>query len=1017
MSDIIDNCRTKLVDTINAILPTSEAVDFAVGYLFLSGLGAIEESLDHPQRLRFLIGNATDRQTLEHFAEAFHRVDEAQQHNQAARYRNASEARELGDGAVEEMRDALALMDQGDEDESVLQKVVRLIETGRLSIRVYTRGRLHAKAYLFHYPEDGRYEKGMGIVGSSNLSLAGLTHNTELNVAVHGNENHEQLSVWFEERWAESLDLTQALLEEIRLSWLLAEATPYDIYMKSLHALVADRLEGPVDDGTLWDDALTQSLADFQKEAVKRGVQIIRDQGGVFISDVVGLGKSFIGAAILQHFRRTEGCKALIICPKALQESWEEFSHQFDLGARVIPMSRLQERRNELSHAKYEEYDFLLVDESHHFRHASSQRYDALQTYLMRRQRKLCLLTATPRNKSAWDIYHQIKLFHPGDQTFLPVDPPNLKRYFKLVEEGSRSLQSLLKPLLVRRTRRHILRWYGCAEDSGRPLRELDESDAADYLNGAKRAWVQVGAIRNYFPQRRLETLGYNIDATYAGIYDSLRFRLGGNLKEGEEATGERLSYARFGLWHYVLPIMQKAAPYQDLQRVGANLRGLMRVMLFKRLESSVYAFLKTLERMIVVHENFLRCLDKGIIPAGDDAQRLLKGSDALDEEELLDLMAQISSKYKIEDFDASRLYADVSADLELLRNMCSDLAGITPEKDSKLQVLKEKLRDGIPRASGKVLLFTQFADTAQYIYEAINPGGADPAIAVIYGTDQSKIRVAARFAPKANAFVHRPAGDPDIRILIATDVMSEGLNLQDGDVIVNYDLHWNPVRLIQRFGRIDRIGTENEEVWGFNFLPERALDENLGLTDRLKARIQEIHDSIGEDAAILDKEERINEESMFAIYQGEGHQMTLQEEEEDGVPDLTEAEAFFRRMQEEYPEEYERIRNLRGGIRSSRALFSGRGSYVFCQAGQFQQLYLVDGKGKIVSRDMTEALLRIRCPREEPRALLPLDHNARIMDVKALFVEEMNQRLAEQKSLYTEQCLGHIPGHDFPFP
>ncbi|NLN91703.1 MAG: helicase, partial [Candidatus Hydrogenedens sp.] len=679
MSDIIDNRESKLVHTMNAILPTAEAVDFAVGYLFLSGLEAIEENLDHPQRLRFLIGNATDRETLEHFTEAFHRVEEARKRDEAARFRNAKESRKLSEETEARLSDALSLMDQGDGEESILRKVARLIEEGRLSVRVYTRGRLHAKAYLFHYPDDGRFEKGMGIVGSSNLSLAGLTHNTELNVVVHGNENHDQLSAWFDRLWADSLDFTEALLEEIRRSWALACATPYDIYMKTLHSLVSDRLEGPEDDGTLWDDALTETLADFQKEAVKLGVQIIRDQGGVFISDVVGLGKSYIGAAILQHFRRTEGCKPLIICPKALEESWQEFSHQFDLGARVVPMSRLQEGRNELAQAKYEDYDFVLIDESHHFRHASAQRYEALQDFLLRRQCKLCMLTATPRNKSAWDIYHQIKLFHPEDTTYLPVDPPDLRRYFKLVEQGERSLQSLLKPLLVRRTRRHILRWYGKTEDTERPLRELDEGEAAPYLNGSKRAWVQVGERRNYFPTRRLNTLGYNIDGACAGLYDSLRYRLGSKRDKPGNCDAQ-LRYARFGLWHYVLPSRQKVAPYKDLQRAGTNLRGLMRVMLFKRLESSIHAFLKTLERMIKIHENFIACLDEGVIPAGEEARRLLPGSDALDEGELLDALAQVSRKYKIEDFDAGLLREHVSADLALLRTMVDELAGIKPE-------------------------------------------------------------------------------------------------------------------------------------------------------------------------------------------------------------------------------------------------------------------------------------------------------------------------------------------------
>ncbi len=997
MSDIIDNRDTKLVDSINAILPTSASVDFAVGYLFLSGLGALEATLDAPQRLRLLIGNATDRETIEHLAAAFHRAELVQAQQEREKYLTRQQARERAAATALQLRESLSLMDQGDAEEAVVSKVMRLIVEGRLELRVYTRGRLHAKAYIFHYPDGERFEEGMGIVGSSNLTLAGLTHNSELNVAVHGNENHAQLTAWFDRLWAESTDFSDALLTELRHCWAAAAVTPYDIFMKTLFELVSERMEGPADDGTLWDDELTQALAEFQKEAVKKGVQVIREYGGVFIADVVGLGKSYIGAAILKHFRRTEGCRPLIICPAPLKETWEEFSHQFDLGARVVPMSMLRGSRNVLTGRQYQDYDFVLIDESHHFRHHTSQQYAALQNFLFKRRSKLCLLTATPRNKSAWDVYNQIKLFHPEDVTMLPVDPPNLKDYFTLVERGEKTLQALLKPVLVRRTRRHILRWYGITEDSGRYLRELDDGQAADYLNGRKRAYVMVGARQNYFPRRRLETLAYNIDATYAGLYDHLRSRLGGKADGG---TGAHLSYARFGLWHYVLPAKREVQPYQGLHRAGANLHGLMRVMLFKRLESSVYAFLKTLERMILIHDGFLQMLDQGIIPAGEDAQKILYESDAMEEDDLIEALAGCCGKYKIEDFDAERLRRDIAADRDLLEQMRLEVSAITPATDAKLRVLLEKLKADIPKASDKVLVFTQFADTAAYLYQNLNPGDADDRIDVIYGTEKSKARVAARFSPLSNPYIQLKSNEPEINLLIATDVMSEGLNLQDGDVIVNYDLHWNPVRLIQRFGRIDRIGTENDEVWGFNFLPERQLDQNLGLTETLRARIQEIHDTIGEDAAILDQEERINEEAMFAIYEGGDGQMLLAEEEEDGIPDLAEAEEFFRRLQEEDPEEYKRIAELRNGIRSARPVFSGTGTYVFCQAGKFQQLYLVDSNGKTVSKDMEEVLRHIRCPKEEPRTQLPVSHNHTVMRVKTEFEADVRERIAQQESL-----------------
>ena len=199
---------------------------------------------------------------------------------------------------------------------------------------------------------------------------------------------------------------------------------------------------------------------------------------------------------------------------------------------------------------------------------------------------------------------------------------------------------------------------------------------------------------------------------------------------------------------------------------------------------------------------------------------------------------------------------------------------------------------------------------------------------------------MAARFSPKSNPHLSVGSGQ-ELKILVATDVMSEGLNLQDGDVVLNYDLHWNPVRLIQRFGRIDRIGSKNDVIWGFSFLPETAMERQLGLHQVLQARIAEIHETIGEDAAILDKDEAVNEDAMYCIYETGGEQLSLFEDEEEDFVDVNEAEELLRSLRAENPDEFGRIANMRDGIRSARGMFSGDGGrFVFCQSGRYQQLF-----------------------------------------------------------------------------
>jgi len=292
--------------------------------------------------------------------------------------------------------------------------------------------------------------------------------------------------------------------------------------------------------------------------------------------------------------------------------------------------------------------------------------------------------------------------------------------------------------------------------------------------------------------------------------------------------------------------------------------------------------------------------------------------------------------------------------------------------------------------------MFTQYADTAKYVYDNLNPGNKRADIESIYGTDKSKARMAARFAPSANPHIHI-GSDKEIRLLIATDVMSEGLNLQDGDVVLNYDLHWNPVRLIQRFGRIDRIGSKNDVIWGFNFLPERSMEQHLGLKEVLARRIQEIHDTIGEDAAILDSDEQLNEEAMFAIYENNSRQLSLFEDEDGNFIDLNEAEEMLRTLRKDDPKEFQRIADLRDGIRSARAVFANQGRYVFCQAGRFQQLFLLDDKEQVVSRDTPAVVNRIKCSKIEPAAVIPKAHNKGVMKVLQVFSDEVKHRRAQQ--------------------
>jgi len=998
--DVIDNREQTLCHHVRRILETAEAARFAVGYFFVSGLDAVADRLDGVRELRLLIGNTTNRETLEQLAEGYRRLERVADAAEAQAYPRRAETREMAERAGENLRGAVELMDQTDDGERLVKSLVRLIEEKRLHVRVYTRGRLHAKAYIFDYPPQGHYEEGIAIVGSSNLTLAGLTHNTELNVVVHGNDNHAALVRWFDALWDDAEPFDETLVRELRASWAAEPARPYDVYMKTLHALVRDRLEAGEEADVLWDDEITRRLADFQKVAVRQAVQIVRDFGGAFVSDVVGLGKSFVGAAIVKHFARTDHARALIVCPAALVEMWERYNEAYDLNARVLSMGMLREDGTDgaaslLDDVRYRDRDFVLIDESHHFRRPGTQRYRMMAAFLAT-GRRCCMLTATPRNQSAWDVYHQIKLFHPDERTDFPIDPPLLRDYFRRVEKGERSLPDLLSNILVRRTRAHVLRWYGFDAETHE---KLDPARFAEYASGRRRAYVLVGGRHQFFPRRELATVEYSIEDAYQGLYQQLRAYLG-RAGGGQPKTPrpDELTFARYGLWHYVRRELRGREPYASLHRAGSNLRGLVRVLLFKRFESSVHAFRETVRRLLRAHEGFLAGLDSGLVPAGEAAQRLLADPD-YGEQELVDALFQVASEYPVEDFDLPRLRQHVRHDIACYRRILALVEPITPDRDAKLQALVARFGEGGWR-DRKRLLFTQYAETARYLHDALNPGGARGDIEVLHSGDRSKGRVIGRFSPRSNPEQRPAAGEGEVSLLIATDVLSEGLNLQDCDTIINYDLHWNPVRLIQRFGRIDRIGSTHDRVGGFNFLPETALDRNLGLRAKLGRRIQEIHDTIGEDAAILDQAERLNEESMYAIYAGAGAEQGDLWETDDGeaLVDLNEAEELLRQLRADDPAEYERIAGLRDGIRSAKAAEAGRGAFVFCQAGRFQQLFLVGGDGEVASRDVPRVLGAVRCAPDTPAAPLPGGYNAAVMSVKRRFVEEVKHRAAERE-------------------
>lgn len=1041
MPDIIDNRETKLADRIRHYLRQSRAAHFAVGYFYVGGFETIAAALPGLEKLRLLIGPATNRATAEQMARGYRARPLIEQQWRREVFPRDLDRVRMREETAHDARETVTLLEQTDENQQTVAELARLIAEGVIEVRVYTKEPLHAKCYIFDEVDATRAQTDPGrvIVGSSNLTVSGITSNTELNVVLHDPDSHREVSAWFERLWADADEFAPELLREIRASWAVNEGvTPWEIYIKTIYNLFRDQLEAEAEPAEFLDEDFPV-LAEFQEHAFNWARAILRQHGGVMIADVVGLGKSYVGLALLKWGRR-QGMRPMVICPAALVGMWESYSDLYDVGAPVVSMGGLTVREGEdgerwsvLDDERYEARDLILIDESHNLRYTNTQRYEAVEAFLSRADRKVIMLTATPMAIGPDDIKNQLRLW-PGGGQRLPTGQFTFDDFFKRVKQGEAELPELLRQVMIRRGRCSVTAEW--RRPDGSPCVEKDPQKRWETC----RPVIMVGNQEYTFPRRELkEPVTYRIDETYQRLYGTIRgaidpeyededglpaAQVRARLAAGRECAGTApltadeenevldaleagLTYARYGLFDYVKPKRRDEEPYKSLATAGRNLRGLMRTLLFKRLESSVEAFRATCRTLAQMHRRFVTAMEEGHIPAGQEMQAALYdlGVEDVAASEVLQAVEQAKRKtpqrYDIEAFEAERLRADLEHDAVVFAALYDMVCDIGPDADAKLLRLRELLAE-IPREE-KLIVFTQFEDTARYLYAQFKD---DPEVEWISGA-RDVASIVGRFAPRSNpALARRFLHDGQIRVLIATDVLSEGMNLQDAHYVVNYDLHFNPVRLIQRMGRIDRLSPffpedpkrSPEVVWAYNFFPETHLDAHLNLEEKVRARIAEMSRVVGLDAPVLHPSEEIDEQGVLRLYTGDAG--VAQESEPDVASAWTEAEQVLRALQRERPDELQRIAHLPDGVRSARV---GEGDdrqfFVYCQAGNLHQLYLANAEGEVQSSDTSTALSVIACEEDEPRGQLPAGINRVVSKVKAHFDETVRQMTARRQT------------------
>lgn len=895
MPRIFDNIDQPLLPALQQTLETATHADFCVGYFNLRGwrgLGSYVENWDggEGECCRLLVGMQRLPEEALREAKRLAKQDGGIDNQTALRLKRR---------LAEEFREQLTVGVPTREDERGLRQLAQQLRDEKVKVKLFLRHTLHAKLYLIYRSD--LVAPTAGYLGSSNLTLSGLSHQGELNIDVVDADACEKLENWFEDRWNDRwcIDISKELVEIIEQSWAREEPIPpYHIYIKMAYHLSQEARAGLTEFQIPRE--FEDKLFEFQTAAVKIAAHHLNRRGGVLIGDVVGLGKTLMGTALARIQEDDYDVETLIICPKNLVNMWENYREEYRLRGRVLSISQVLNALPDLRR-----YRLVMIDESHNLRNREGKRYRAIQDYIQQNESKVILLSATPYNKTYLDLSNQLRLFVDETED-LGIRP---EQYIKALggetefirkhQSGVRTLpafeqsehiddwRELMRRYLVRRTRSFIMENYA----------ETDPETKRKFLSFPD-------GTRSYFPTRVPKTMQFEIDDqnpddTYAQLYSRSVVNIISSLK-----------LARYGLANYIAPseppTEAEQQQLQDLSRGGQRLMGFCRTNLFKRLESSGQAFIQSVDRHILRNYIFLHAIENDEpLPIGsqnaemldsrfedrdtDDATLILDPSGDEDDTEFDGVNSQASS-YTVNEYEqrAAAVYQlyrtkyksrfrwlrpnlflpllrkELTEDALALMQVLQQYGTWNPDKDAKLNALQELLTETHP--DDKVLVFTQFADTVQYLTDALSERGLTY-IAAATGDSADPTALAHRFSPVSNDKRHRINRADELRVLISTDVLSEGQNLQDCSIVVNYDLPWAIIRLVQRAGRVDRIGQMAEDILCYSFLPAEGVERIINLRGRVRARLQQNREVVGTDEAFFEDDGEEGNETIVNLY------------------------------------------------------------------------------------------------------------------------------------------------------
>lgn len=966
-------------------------LDAVVGFLRASGYFSLRPFLDNINRVRILIGIDVDKYI-------------AQAANQGRIFFGAEE--EVKEECLRKIRRDIESSNYKKEVEDGMFQMIQDLIDGKLELRAHPSKKIHAKLYILYPDEFNQYSQGVAITGSSNLSGNGLgiseDKQYEFNVKLDRYDDVKFAKDEFEQLWKEA-EGCAITAEDVKASvdrtYLKGDVKPYDLYIKMLMEYFSDRVLA-TDDNNPFDMPEGYTKYDYQMDAVVEGYQKLIRYDGFFLADVVGLGKTVIATMIAKKFLIENGrdkTKILVVYPPAVEQNWKATFKDFgiDKYAKFVTNGSLSKVLDEENYNYWnaDEYDLILVDEAHKFRSHTTSAFEQLQEICkMPRieqgnipgyKKKVMLISATPMNNTPADIYNEIQLFQDprrctidGVANLTAFFSPLIKEFqqlrkdpnfdvtqFKKLAEHVRD--RVIKPLTVRRTR-------------------TDIESVARYNKDV-----------NGFPKvERPNASSYELNEHLADLFESAM-----------QTLDKELTYARYQAIAYLKPEVSNGL-YDNAELISRSLAGIRKNGLVKRLESSFYAFQVSLSNFRQANQNMLDMFnrDKVFIAPDLDINNLLESGYTDEEiEEKLNAKAEDNPKnsvFKAEDFKPEFIEM-LQGDQETLEKMCKAWEKITDADDSKFakfnELLKHELFKEDRNPEQKLVVFSESVDTVKYLERRINRKD----VLVISADNRSKLFKTIR----ENFDANYKTKHNDYNIILTTDVLAEGVNLHRANVIVNYDTPWNSTRLMQRIGRVNRIGSASKHIYNYVFYPSREGNREINLNQIALSKIQTFHSTFGEDNQIYSQQEILDRDLTKLFDEGMKKQ---KEEANQELPFYEELRTLYKTNRREY----NRIEKLSLRSRTGREKRTIEGvtltgdTLVFLKTNFRKVFFLVSETAKELS--VLDALKYFKASTEEqPVERIEQHHkhiNMALQKFRAMRDDEMR---AQETSQDTQATLG----------